>query len=354
LTGGAVHRCDAGNASRTLLYDVQALDWAPELLHGFGVPRSILPDAVSSDAGFGRTAGLDRLPDGVPILAVLADSHAALFGHGCTNVGTGKATYGTGSSIMAPVEARGPSAASGPPADGMSERADGLLGSSRVNASDGGVPTTLAWVIEGRPTYALEGNILSSGAALAWTAATLNSDDVRALLALAETVPDAGGVTLVPAFTGLGAPYWDRKASGLISGLAPGSGPAQIARAAVDAVAHQICDVVKVVEARTGPIDLRVDGGPTTSRLLMQTQADLLGRAITVADVAEVSALGVAKLAWQVAGHGGDWVPRRPGVRFRPKIDEDERSARRTTWATEIDRARFPDAEATRLRGQPA
>jgi glycerol kinase len=182
LTSGTEHLCEAGNASRTLLYDITALDWNPELSDVFGVPAATLPAIVASDQGFGTTSGVPLVPDGTPIVAVLADSHAALFGQGCTDAGTAKATYGTGSSVMAPVR--------------------------DLTAGDARIPVTLAWVIDGSPTYALEGNILSSGATLAWAADLLTDGRVADLVDLADTVADSGGVTLVPAFAGLGAPHW--------------------------------------------------------------------------------------------------------------------------------------------------
>ena len=206
------------------------------------------------------------VPDETPILAVLADSHAALYGHGCTDVGTAKATYGTGSSVMAPV--------------------------AELSTSEARVPTTLAWVIDKSPTYALEGNILSSGATLAWAADLLTDGSVVDLIALAETVPDSGDVTLVPAFSGLGAPHWDRDAHALISGMSVASARAHIARSAIDSIAHQICDIVDVIQERSAPLQLfRADGGATSSALVVQTQADLLGREVQVGEVAEVSAL---------------------------------------------------------------
>jgi glycerol kinase len=204
------------------------------------------------------------------------------------------------------------------------------------------VPTTLAWVTGESPTYALEGNILSSGATLAWTADLLTEGSVPDLIALAETVPDSGGVTLVPAFTGLGAPHWDREAHALISGLSQTSGRGQIARAAVDAVAHQICDIVDVIEQRNGPLaELRVDGGATASELLMQTQANLLGRRVQVADVAQVSALGAAKLGWQALGEGSSWPVEVRGRTFSPAIDPTARKEQRDHWAAEVSRARY-------------
>jgi glycerol kinase len=256
------------------------------------------------------------VPDGTPILAVLADSHAALFGHGCTVVGTAKATYGTGSSVMAPV--------------------------ANLSAGDTRVSVTLAWIIDESPTYALEGNILSSGATLAWAADLLTDGRVADLVALADRVPDSGGVTLVPAFAGLGAPHWDRNAHALISGMSEATGRAHLARAAVDSIGQQICDIVDVIEERSVPQRVfRADGGATSSALVVQTQADLLGRDVEVADVPEVSALGVAKLAWRALGREGAWPAGSSGRIYRPIMDPSERRRRRDHWAGEITRTRF-------------
>jgi glycerol kinase len=316
LTAGLEHLCEAGNASRTLLYDIAELDWSEDLLNVFGVPATALPAVVASDHGFGVTSGVPLVPDGTPILAVLADSHAALFGHECTKVGEAKATYGTGTSVMAPV--------------------------AELSTSEERVPTTLAWVIDKSPTYALEGNILSSGATLAWTADLLTDGRVADLIALAETVPDSGGATLVPAFSGLGAPHWDRDAHALISGMSPATTRAHIARAAVDSISHQICDIVDVIEESSGPLRLfRADGGATASPLVVQTQADLLGREVEVSETAEVSALGAAKLAWRSLGLESRWPSRSRGRAYVPIMDSSERHRRRQRWAGEISRTRF-------------
>lgn len=315
LTGGAQHLCEAGNASRTLLYDVTELAWAPELLALFTIPPSVLPTPRPSDAGFGRCVGVPPIPDGTPILAVLADSHAALYGHGCTEVGMAKATYGTGSSVMTPVP--------------------------QLPQGRSPVPTTLAWLVDGIPTYALEGNILSSGATLAWAAEVLTGGDVAALLRLADQVPDAGGVILVPAFTGLGAPHWDRDATAIYAGMTTGTGAAHLARAAVDSIGHQIGDVIDVIEQTTGPLrTFRADGGVTASPLVMQSQADLLQRTVEVADVAEISAVGAAQLAWQTVG-SADWSELRGASRYAPELSAAEQADRRADWARQVARARF-------------
>jgi glycerol kinase len=322
LTNGASYLCDAGNASRTLLYDITALDWSADLLDVFGVPASALPTAVASDQSFGSTSGVPHVSDQTPILAALADSHAALFGHGCTDVGTAKATYGTGSSVMAPV--------------------------ANLSAGDERIPVTLAWVIDGSPTYALEGNILASGATLVWAAELLTGGSVADLIALAESVTDSGGVTLVPAFSGLGAPHWDRNAHALISGMSEGTKRGHIARAAVDSISQQICDIVDVIQERSEPLRLfRADGGATDSALVVQTQADLLGREVEVGQVAEVSALGAAKLAWRSLGREDAWPAASSGHVYRPGLDSTERRGHRQRWAREVSRTRFaPGAEA--------
>ena len=311
LTDCREHLTEAGNASRTLLFDVQQLDWSPELLDAFGVPRSALPDVRPSNAGFGVTAGVPGLPDGIPIIAVLADSHAAMYGQGCTQTGMVKATYGTGSSVMTPV--------------------------------DDFVETgcTLAWLTD-RPVYALEGNIVSSGAALAWTADLLGLPDVGALVTLAATVPSAEGVVLVPAFVGLGAPQWDREARAALTGMNSSTTRAEVARAAVDAVAHQICDITDTIPGAVK--SLRADGGATVSGLLMQTQADLLGRPVEAADVPEASALGAAELAWTTLGATTGWAARRSYRTFEPRLDAAARAELRTQWAAAVASVRVTPA----------
>ncbi len=309
LTGCREHLTEAGNASRTLLYDVLDLDWSTSLLEAFGVPRSVLPEVRASNGGFGTTSGVPGLRDGIPIVAVLADSHAAMYGQGCTRAGMIKATYGTGSSVMTPVD---------------SFVADGC---------------TLAWLTD-KPLYALEGNIVSSGAALAWTASLLGLPDVGELVELAATVPSAGDVVLVPAFAGLGAPHWDRNARAALTGMSSSTTRAHIARACVDAVAHQICDIVDTIPGTPGR--LRADGGATVSDLLMQTQADLLGHPVEAADVAEISALGTAELAWTTLGEPTAWAAARTARVFEPALDPESRAARRTHWAQAVAAVRTP------------
>ena len=318
LTGGAVFATEAGNASRTLLFELATLDWHPGLVEMFGLLTAALPQVRASDAGFGVTTDLTILPAGLPIVAVLADSHAALFHHGCTAPGSGKATYGTGSSIMTPCQ--------GP------------------DAAPDGIATTLAWLTD-VPTYAREGNIIASGSALDWMARTLGAADGRSggafLADLAVEVDDTAGVHFVPAFSGLGAPYWDRAASGVLTGLTGGTTQAHLARAALEAVAHQVTDVVEAIESDgRAHIDvLHADGGATASALLMQLQADLLGRSVHVADESEASALGVALLATRALGLAAA-AAARPVVPVEPSIDLATRRARRAGWAAAVARSR--------------
>ena len=313
LSGQDSYVIEAGNASRTLLMDLATLQWSEEMCALFGVPAARLPRIVASNADFGATAGLDVLPDGVPIVGVLGDSHAALFGHGCRTTSEGKATYGTGSSVMVP--------------------------SGADRSVRPGVSTTLAWLTD-RPMYGHEGNIVASGTAMDWTARLLGVAPGRALDELAAAVPDSAGISLVPAFTGLGAPWWDRRAVGLVAGLTAATERGHLARAALESVAHQIADVVEALGAGDLTV-LHADGGATASRLLMQTQADLLGRDVVVSANAEVSALGAAlmgftRLGWDLpAPEGG------AGRRYRPALDEPARAAARSRWGRALARSRF-------------
>jgi glycerol kinase len=284
LTGQ--HLTELGNASRTLLLNLETCAWDPELVDLFGLPSGALGELRGSDAGFGRTLPGGPLPGGVPVVAVLADSHAAMYQQGCTAPGTGKATYGTGSSVMTPT----------------------------ASAKDvpAGITATLAWHTGGAPTYAREGNIVASGSALDWMAATIGAPESVSggayLTELARGVPDSGGVAFVPAFSGLGAPYWDRDAAGLLTGVTAGTTRAHLARAALDAVAHQVADVVEAIESDgLARVDvLRADGGATRSSLLMQVQADLLRRPVQIGEAPEASALGAATLARRALGYDAE------------------------------------------------
>lgn len=311
---------EAGNASRTQLLDIDAVAWSAELLDLFDVPEAALPRVSESDGRFPRVSGLAPLPDGVPLLAVMADSHAALFGHGAKQPGEVKATQGTGSSVMGLVEA-----------------------DTRI---DPGLCRTIAWAV-GRPVYAAEGNIRAAGATLRWVAGLLGTS-LDELMALARGA-ESEGVCLVPGFNGLGAPWWDDRAVGLLSNFTLGTSRGAVARAALDSIAHQIADVVDAIDRGATTVShLFVDGGPTTNDQLMQIEADLIGRPVWRGAAAELSALGVIHLAGLRAGvwTEAQIAARRPqSDAFTPKLGGNERRAARDRWRMAVDRAR--------LRGAP-
>lgn len=272
FTGGEVHACDAANAARSQLYDLNRQSWSDELCALFGVPQSALPEVRDSAARFGVTRNVPGLADGIPIAAAIGDSHAALFGHGAFNPGDGKVTFGTGSSIMTTLPA--------------------------FIAPERGITTTIAWAIGGKPTYAFEGNILVSAAALPWMAEMLGLPDVQALTDLAATA-EPGGPGFVPAFVGLGAPYWQADARALFAGITFSTTRAQMARTVTDSMAFQVHDVFKAMSAQSPtPLGrLYADGGPSKNTFLMQCVADTLNHAIVQCDAPEASALGAAYLA---------------------------------------------------------
>lgn len=312
LTGAARHGTDHSNASRTQLLNTATLKWDDELLGIFGIDRSALPEVRPSDSHFGDVAaGVTALATGTPIYAMLGDSHAALFGHGVRIPGTVKATYGTGSSLM-------------------------TLTSARQRSSHG-LSSTIAWSTDGSgPVYALEGNISVSGQAAAFMADLLGLPDATALAELAATVPDSNGVNFVPALVGLGAPHWSPDARGLVTGLALGTRPAHLARAAIDAIAHQVADVFEAMQQDVGtPLQqLSADGGASRNDALMQFQADIIGRPVARGDRAEVSAVGAAMMA--AHGMGRPIAPASSATTFTPRpID---RNAIRARWREAVGR----------------
>ena len=322
LTGGAVYATEAGNASRTLLLDLERRSWSEPVARLFGLDAARLADVRPSTGGWGGTRGFAGLPDGTPILSVLGDSHAALYGHwaltptidGLDAARLGKATYGTGSSVMLP-------------ADGPGVRVPG-------------VGTTLAWESPD-PVYALEGNILYSGAGLDWLASLLGVGSAAEVSGLAGQASDAGGAVFVPALNGLGAPWWDAAATGTLTGLTAATTRAQVARAGIEAVAHQVCDVVEAMDPDDAHPALHAGGGATASAVLMQTQANLLGRTLLVSRIADSSALGAAALAFRAAGvpltPSDDLAPRL--VHPDPAFTPDARTAARAAWRDALGRA---------------
>jgi glycerol kinase len=313
LTGGRVHATDATNASRTMLYDLAHGDWDDELLALFDVPRELLPTVRDSSAIYGETdASFFGSP--VPIGGVAGDQQSALFGQTCFDRGSAKNTYGTGCFLL-------------------------------KNAGDKPSPsrhqllTTVAWQLAGRRTYALEGSVFIGGAVVQWLRDGLgvvrSSADVEAL---ARSVPDSGGVYLVPAFAGLGAPHWDQYARGTITGLTRGTTGAHLARAALESIAFQVADVANVMHRDSGvPLrELRADGGAAANDLLLQFQADLLRVPVVRPRVTETTALGAAYLAGLAVGVWPDLDAIRANVAidrtFEPTMSADEAAHRRRRW----------------------
>jgi glycerol kinase len=328
LTGGAVHATDHSNASRTQLFNLDTLGWDAELARLFDVPLGILPTILPSDSRFGElAAGATALPAGTPIHAMLGDSHAALFGHGIDVPGQGKATIGTGSSLMVATE-------------------------RRVHSSHG-LSSTIAWFRGGAAQHALEGNISVSGHAAAFATTLLGLADEAALTALAETVPDSEGVVFVPALGGLGAPHWCTSARGTISGMSLSSRPAHIARATLEAIALQIGDVLDAIDADLGSdlCELLVDGGASRNPVLVQLLADLLDRPVVRPHVAEASALGVARLAGEAIGLMPAARAPRDADTFLPVMTASRRDAIRRHWRTAVTRAVQPAEPFQNLPG---
>jgi len=279
MTGGQVFATDHSNASRTMLFDTSILEWSPKLCSLFDLPVSALPQALPSNSRFGETAeGTTALPTGTPILAMMGDSHAALYGHGVRAPGLVKATYGTGSSLM-------------------------TLTDRRV-LSGHGLSSTIAWSDEGGVAYALEGNITVSAQAIAFAATLLGLPGPAELSDLAQTISDSGKVVFVPALAGLGAPHWTDGATGTISGMTHATTPAHIALATMEAVALQIADVFEAMQQDVGLAlsGLMADGGASANNFLMQLQADVVNRPVLRGDQPEVGALGAAAMAFRALG----------------------------------------------------
>jgi glycerol kinase len=322
LTNGAAHVTDPSNASRTMLYDIHALEWSDELLKLLNVPAAVLPEVRPSSGRFGVTVPAAFHGLSVPISGIAGDQQSALFGQGCYEAGRSKNTYGTGSFLLMNAGATAPAVQ------------EGLL-------------STVAWTIDGRTDYALEGSIFVTGAALNWLRDGLGAmkrfDEAEPL---ARSVPDTAGVVFVPAFTGLGSPYWDPYARGTIVGLTRGTTKAHIVRAAIEAMAQQSQDVMGAMATATGsPVtELRVDGGAVRMDLLCQLQADLSGIPVVRPVVRETTALGAAFLAGLAEGcwDGFDALERAWGVdkRFEPDMNDASRASSRERWRRAVERSR--------------
>lgn len=306
LTRGAVFATDATNASRTLLFDIARLAWDEELCSWWEVPRRALPEVRESFAQFGETTFEGLLGAPLPIRGVMGDSQAALLAQGCTRPGETKATFGTGSSLLMNIGAT-------------------------PRLSRHGVMTALAWVCRGRPAYAFEGIVISSAATLAWLRDRLALvAEISDCEALAGEVPDTGGVYLVPAFCGLGLPYWEPKARAAIVGLTAASDRRHVVRAAVESIAYQIRDALDAMRREAGvPMRaVRADGGPTQNRFLMQFTADVAGAELSVAATTECSPLGAMRAGRIGLGELPDWengAPLATGAAvYRPRMAKEQ------------------------------
>ncbi len=320
LTEGRVHATDVSNASRTMLYDITRGAWDAELLKLFGVPASVLPEVRPSSGHFGETC---LLGGSIPISGIAGDQQAALFGQVCTQPGMVKNTYGTGCFMLM------------------------HTGTKRI-ASGHNLLTTVAWQLgDAAPEFAVEGSVFIAGAVVQWLRDGLGiirkSSEIEAL---AAQVPDTGGVHLVPAFAGLGAPHWDPHARGLLSGLTRGTTRAHIARAALEGIAFQVADILQAMQADAGVRlrELRVDGGASTNNLLMQFQADLLGVPVVRPQVTETTALGAAYLAGLGVGYWSSpaqiatqWQTER---RFEPALKPARRRELMAGWTRALARCR--------------
>lgn len=321
LVSGRPHVTDATNASRTMLYDIHRNDWDDTLLRALNIPRAVLPRVVDSSGVIGM---LDPVILGreIPVAALAGDQHSALFGQGCFEPGMMKNTYGTGCFL--------------------------LMNTGDVPAvSQNGLVTTIAWRIGGKTTYALEGSVFIGGAVVQWL-----RDEMKIVKRASETeviaqsLPDNGGVYMVPAFAGLGAPYWDMYSRGMIIGLTRGTGQAHIVRAALEAIAYQSADLVFAMASDCGqkPRELRVDGGASANQFLMQFQADVLNCHVVRPAVIETTALGAALMAGLAVGVWEDMDDIRRvwkmDLSLAPKMDDATREKMLAGWHKAVERTR--------------
>lgn len=321
LTGGKVHITDVSNASRTLLFNIEAMAWDEDMLELLNVPKSVLPEVRSSSEVYGETAE-DCFGGAIPISGIAGDQHAALFGQACHKSGMAKNTYGTGCFML-------------------------MNTGTEMVRSKNDLLTTVAWKVDGVVEYALEGSIFIGGAVVQWLRDQLGiiekSPEVEAL---AETVDDNGGVYFVPAFAGLGSPHWDPYARGTIIGLTRGSSKGHIARAALEGIAYQSMDLLKAMEADSGISlsELRVDGGASLNALLMQFQSDILNVPVVRPNIPETTALGAAYLAGLATGY---WESREEiaeqwqvDARFEPDMKDETKAELVKGWEKAVDRSR--------------
>lgn len=316
LTGQ--HKTDYSNASRTQLFDIVNLKWDEELCRMFSIPMDSLPQVCMSDALFGMTDLGGILPKPIPLCGVLGDSHGALFGQNCRTPGAAKATYGTGSSVMMHI-------------------------GDAPRFSDNGLVTSLAWGIQGKVEYVLEGNLNYTGAVITWLKNEVGLIQTEAeATELAQQANPEDRTYFVPAFTGLGAPYWDAHATGMFTGITRTTGKKELVKACLECIAYQISDLTACMEkdASMGLTGLRVDGGPTASGYLMQFQSDICGLPVFVPQLQELSALGAAYVAGMSAGiYGEDVFENTHYSLYEPKMSETRRKEAMAGWKSAVARA---------------
>ncbi len=322
LTGGAVHATDYSNASRMSLFNLTSLDWDENICNIFNIPVSMLPEVKPSDCIWGETDFGGRIQRKLPIAGILGDSHAALFAQQCYSPGMAKATYGTGSSVMMNV------------------------GTSQAKDVEG-IVSSIGWGTSDEIVYVLEGNINCTGATIKWLVDSLKLlDSPKDAEKYAMEVESTEGVYLVPAFSGLSAPYWDNEVRAMICGMSFNTGRSHIIRAGLEAIAYQIADIVRLMTSGSGMTlsNLRTDGGPTRNNFLMQFQADMLGCAVLPAQTEELSALGVAMLGgltvkmWNNRTEFSQLL--KPANTFTSSLDSNECNTLYAGWRQAVNQAR--------------
>jgi glycerol kinase len=321
MTGGKAHACDISNASRTQLYNINTLKWDDEMSEIFEVPLAVLPQVNQTNAIYGKTALSGSLIKDIPIACLIGDSHGSLFGHNIFEPGYVKTTHGTASSLITPIK--------------------------KVIISDLGLTTTIAWMINNQILYALEGVLPTTGSVAQWICKILELDDLSALEKISATLHDTEGVYLVPAFSGLGAPYWDYNATGLVCGLTGGTQRAHLARAAEESIAYQVRDLWEALKKETG-MDFKAlfaDGGPAKDNFLMQFQADIIGNTILRNPSSDLSAMGAAFLAGLGIGLWSSLEEIKklagPLDSFEPKFSPEKREILYSGWKNAIARSRL-------------
>lgn len=320
LTQGRIHMTDVSNASRTMMFNINTLKWDEKLLEILDIPKSMLPEVKSSSEIYGHT-NTTIFASKIPIAGIAGDQQAAMFGQMCIEKGMVKNTYGTGCFML-------------------------LNTGDKPCVSKNNLLTTVAWTIKGQTTYALEGSVFIAGAVVQWLRDGLEFiEDSPEIEALAKTVEDNGDVYFVPALTGLGAPYWDQYARGIIVGLSRGTQKGHIARAAVESIAYQTMDVLNAMRKDTGMMysEIRVDGGASKNNLLMQFQSDILNAPVTRPKITETTALGAAYLAGLATGFWSDideikqqWIVDR---KFEPSMDHEKAENLRSKWKKAVSRS---------------